>query len=44
MALSESAQKNAIADPFLLQLSRLSLMVGDHNYSSLKSDKAKGTR
>ena len=38
MALSESAQKNAIADPFLLQLSRLSLMVGDHNYSSLKSD------
>ena len=38
MALSESAQKTAIADPFLLHFSRLSLMVGDHNYSSLKSD------
>ncbi|MFW2176952.1 MULTISPECIES: type I-F CRISPR-associated helicase Cas3f [unclassified Moraxella] len=38
MGLSESAQKTAITDPFLLHLSRLSLMVGDHNYSSLKSD------
>ncbi len=38
MTLSESTQKTAITDPFLLQLSRLALMVGDHNYSSLKSD------
>ena len=28
-------EKKAIANPFLLMLSRLSLMVGDHNYSSL---------
>ena len=28
----------AISDPFLLHLSRLCLMVGDHNYSSLKQD------
>lgn len=27
-----------IANPFLVQLSRLALMVGDHNYSSLKID------
>lgn len=36
--LSEQYQGSAIADPFLLMLSRLSLMVGDHNYSSLKPD------
>nr|WP_319052351.1 type I-F CRISPR-associated helicase Cas3f [Psychrobacter sp. PP-21] len=30
--------KKAISDPFLLHLSRLCLMVGDHNYSSLKED------
>ena len=30
--------KQAISDPFLLHLSRLCLMVGDHNYSSLKED------
>lgn len=29
------ANQHAIADPFLLYLSRLSLMVGDHHYSSL---------
>lgn len=28
----------AISDPFLLHLSRLCLMVGDHNYSSLKEE------
>ena len=28
----------AVSDPFLLHLSRLCLMVGDHNYSSLKQD------
>ena len=28
----------AISDPFLLHLSRLCLMVGDHNYSSLKEN------
>ena len=33
--------KKAISDPFLLHLSRLCLMVGDHNYSSLKEDDAR---
>lgn len=32
------AQKQAIADPFLLYLSRLSLMVGDHRYSGLPAN------
>lgn len=39
MALSQAA--TPIADPLLLHLSRLCLMVGDHNYSSLKPDDAK---
>ncbi len=40
MQLSQQASedKKAISDPFLLHLSRLCLMVGDHNYSSLKED------
>ena len=40
MHLSQQAMddKKAISDPFLLHLSRLCLMVGDHNYSSLKAD------
>lgn len=33
-----SENKKAISDPFLLHLSRLCLMVGDHNYSSLKEN------
>lgn len=37
-----SQTNTAIADPFLLMLSRLSLMIGDHNYSSLtKEDTAR---
>ncbi|WP_201617939.1 type I-F CRISPR-associated helicase Cas3f [Psychrobacter urativorans] len=45
-ALMELSQKyvatnHAISDPFLLHLSRLCLMVGDHNYSSLKEDDAR---
>lgn len=37
-----SQQSTAIANPFLLMLSRLSVMVADHNYSSLtNADKAK---
>ncbi|WP_413519885.1 type I-F CRISPR-associated helicase Cas3f [Psychrobacter glacincola] len=38
MQISQQAinDKKAISDPFLLHLSRLCLMVGDHNYSSLK--------
>ena len=39
MALSQAAAP--IADPLLLHLSRLCLMVGDHNYSSLKPGDAK---
>ena len=39
MALSQAAMP--IADPLLLHLSRLCLMVGDHNYSSLKPNDAK---
>ncbi len=39
MALSQAAAP--IADPVLLHLSRLCLMVGDHNYSSLKPNDAK---
>ena len=36
-----SQQQTAIANPVLLMLSRLSLMIGDHNYSALKQqDKA----
>jgi len=40
MQLSQQASDDnkAISDPFLLHLSRLCLMVGDHNYSSLKED------
>lgn len=40
MQISQQAfeNKTAISDPFLLHLSRLCLMVGDHNYSSLKED------
>lgn len=40
MQLSQQAvnDKKAISDPFLLHISRLCLMVGDHNYSSLKED------
>ena len=34
-------QDSAISDPVLLHLSRLCLMVGDHNYSSLKVDDAR---
>lgn len=39
LQLSQKASDNkqAISDPFLLHLSRLCLMVGDHNYSSLKA-------
>lgn len=37
--LAKFAQsQTAIANPFLLMLSRLSLMVGDHNYSALQKD------
>lgn len=39
MALSQAAVP--IADPLFLHLSRLCLMVGDHNYSSLKPSDAK---
>ena len=35
---------HAISDPFLLHLSRLCLMVGDHNYSSLKDNDARCIR
>lgn len=35
------ATNHAISDPFLLHLSRLCLMVGDHNYSSLKQEDAR---
>lgn len=40
MNLSKNAvaQQKAISDNFLLYLSRLALMVGDHNYSSLAID------
>lgn len=40
LALSTQATENkaSISNPFLLQLSRLCLMVGDHNYSSLAID------
>ena len=40
MQISQQASENkkAISDPFLLHLSRLCLMVGDHNYSSLKEN------
>lgn len=40
MQISQQAvdDNKAISDPFLLHLSRLCLMVGDHNYSSLKQD------
>ena len=40
MQISQQAidDKKAISDPFLLHLSRLCLMVGDHNYSSLKEN------
>lgn len=43
MQISQQAvdNKKAISDPFLLHLSRLCLMVGDHNYSSLKQDDAR---
>lgn len=43
MQISQQAveHKKAISDPFLLHLSRLCLMVGDHNYSSLKQDDAR---
>ncbi len=43
MQISQQAieNKKAISDPFLLHLSRLSLMVGDHNYSSLKQGDAR---
>ena len=33
-----SDKSTSISDPMLLHLSRLSLMIGDHNYSSLDSD------
>lgn len=38
--LSQQAieHKQAISDPFLLHLSRLCLMIGDHNYSSLDAN------
>lgn len=38
--LSQQAteQKQVISDPFLLHLSRLCLMIGDHNYSSLDAN------
>src|SRR5699024_8594349 len=40
LQLSEQHAKNgeAISQPFLLHLSRLSLMLADHNYSSLGTD------
>lgn len=40
MALStcQQQQNKPISNPILLHLSRLCLMVGDHNYSSLKED------
>ncbi len=40
MQISQKAVESnkAISDPFLLHLSRLCLMVGDHNYSSLKEN------
>ena len=40
MQISQQAidDKKSISDPFLLHLSRLCLMVGDHNYSSLKEN------
>ena len=40
MKISQQAidDKKSISDPFLLHLSRLCLMVGDHNYSSLKEN------
>lgn len=40
MQLGQQAvdDNKAISDPFLLHISRLCLMVGDHNYSSLKED------
>lgn len=43
IVLQQLSQKDiAIANPFLLMLSRMSVMVADHNYSSLKKeDKAK---
>lgn len=43
MQISQQAieSNKAISDPFLLHLSRLCLMVGDHNYSSLKKDDAR---
>lgn len=36
MALSKS--KHSIADPLLMHMARLCVMVGDHNYSSLAAD------
>ncbi len=46
MHLSKQAadDNNAISDPFLLQLSRLCLMIGDHNYSSLKQEDSRRQR
>lgn len=43
MQISQQAieSNKAISDPFLLHLSRLCLMVGDHNYSSLKENDAR---
>ena len=43
MQISQHAieSQKAISDPFLLHLSRLCLMVGDHNYSSLKESDAR---
>lgn len=40
MQISQQAvdDNKSISDPFLLHLSRLCLMVGDHNYSSLKQN------
>nr|WP_181718221.1 type I-F CRISPR-associated helicase Cas3f [Psychrobacter sp.]QJS05134.1 CRISPR-associated helicase Cas3, type I-F [Psychrobacter sp.] len=40
MQISKQAVESdkSISDPFLLHLSRLCLMVGDHNYSSLKEN------
>lgn len=39
--LMQLATPDTISDPFILHLARLSLMVGDHNYSSLKSNDPK---
>lgn len=39
--LKKLATSDTISDPFILHLARLSLMVGDHNYSSLKSNDPK---